>query len=134
MGSIGVNLQGYLSIQGRPQGHQSKNSLAPAGVASEVRSSWEGQQGESKRNALIGEGEAAGQPCHTEQFCHAERSEASRRPSSEALRGVYPERSEWAQGDNTWPGSKTLRSAQGDNTGNEMQALLVFLAALARLD
>ena len=33
------------------------------------------------------------------QPCHTERSEASR-PSSQILRGVYPERSEWAQDDN----------------------------------
>jgi hypothetical protein len=31
--------------------------------------------------------------------CHAERSEASRRPPSKTFRGVYAERSEWAQGD-----------------------------------
>src|SRR5260221_12424000 len=31
--------------------------------------------------------------------CHPERSEGSLRPSSQTLRGVYPERSEWAQGD-----------------------------------
>ncbi len=31
--------------------------------------------------------------------CHAERSEASPRPSSQTLREVYPERSEGAQGD-----------------------------------
>jgi hypothetical protein len=30
--------------------------------------------------------------------CHAERSEASRHPASKTLRGVYPKRSEWAQG------------------------------------
>ena len=31
--------------------------------------------------------------------CHPERSEGSLRPSSQTRRGVYPERSEWAQGD-----------------------------------
>jgi hypothetical protein len=31
--------------------------------------------------------------------CHAGRSEASRGPSRQTLRGVYPERSEWAQSD-----------------------------------
>ncbi len=31
--------------------------------------------------------------------CHPERSEGSLRPASQTLRGVYPERSEWAQGD-----------------------------------
>src|SRR6266446_2470492 len=31
--------------------------------------------------------------------CHPERSEGSLRPTSQTLRGVYPERSEWAQGD-----------------------------------
>ncbi len=35
--------------------------------------------------------------------CHAERSEASRRPSSQMLCGVYPEWNEWAQGDTVWP-------------------------------
>jgi len=35
--------------------------------------------------------------------CHAERSEASLGPSGETLRGVYPERSEWAQGDTPFP-------------------------------
>ncbi len=34
---------------------------------------------------------------------HAERSEASLCPSRQTLRGVYPERSEWAQGDKTLP-------------------------------
>ncbi len=29
--------------------------------------------------------------------CHPERSEGSLRPVSQTLRGVYPERSEWAQ-------------------------------------
>ena len=31
--------------------------------------------------------------------CHPERSEGSLRPASQPLRGVYPERSAWAQGD-----------------------------------
>src|SRR6266478_3201016 len=31
--------------------------------------------------------------------CHPERSEGSLCPASQTLRGVYPERSEWAQGD-----------------------------------
>jgi hypothetical protein len=31
--------------------------------------------------------------------CHPERSEGSLRLSSQTLRGVYPERSAWAQGD-----------------------------------
>jgi len=31
--------------------------------------------------------------------CHPERSAGSLRPASQTLRGVYPERSEWAQGD-----------------------------------
>jgi len=35
--------------------------------------------------------------------CHAERSEASRCPLRQILRGVYPERSEWAQDDKTLP-------------------------------
>jgi hypothetical protein len=39
------------------------------------------------------EGAAGGQPCH------AERCEASLCPARQTLRGVYPERSEWAQGD-----------------------------------
>jgi hypothetical protein len=34
--------------------------------------------------------------------CHAERSEASLRPSGQTLRGVYTERSECAQGDTVW--------------------------------
>ncbi len=37
------------------------------------------------------------------RYCHAERSEASRCPSNQTLRGVYPERSEWAQGDKIFP-------------------------------
>jgi hypothetical protein len=37
------------------------------------------------------------------RYCHAERSEASLCPSSETLRGVYPERSERAQGDKPFP-------------------------------
>jgi hypothetical protein len=37
------------------------------------------------------------------RYCHAEHSEASLCPSRETLRGVYPERSEWAQGDKTLP-------------------------------
>src|SRR5260221_728185 len=37
------------------------------------------------------------------RYCHPERSEGSLCPSRETLRGVYPERSEWAQGDNTFP-------------------------------
>jgi len=37
------------------------------------------------------------------RYCHAERSEASLCPSRETLRGVYPERSEWAQGDKIFP-------------------------------
>ena len=42
-------------------------------------------------------------PCLNNQnrYCHPERSEASLCPSSQTLRGVSPERSEWAQGDNT---------------------------------
>jgi hypothetical protein len=35
------------------------------------------------------------------------RSEASRRPTRQTLRGVYPERSEWAQGDKRGPLSKS---------------------------
>ena len=42
----------------------------------------------------ICDGVAGGQPCH------AERSEASRCPARETLRGVYPERQRRAQGDN----------------------------------
>jgi len=34
--------------------------------------------------------------------CHPERSEGSLRPSSQTLRGVYPERSAWAQGDSQY--------------------------------
>jgi len=35
--------------------------------------------------------------------CHAERSEASRCPSRETLRGVYPRAKRRAQGDNPLP-------------------------------
>jgi len=48
--------------------------------------------------------------------CHAERSEASRCPSSQALRGVYPERSEWAQGDKTLP----ILIVKNHNRGSKM--------------
>jgi hypothetical protein len=38
--------------------------------------------------------------CHPERSaCHPERSEGSGSPDAETLRGVYPERSAWAQGD-----------------------------------
>src|SRR5258708_28653710 len=37
------------------------------------------------------------------RYCHPERSEGSLCPSRETFRGVYPERSEWAQGDKTFP-------------------------------
>jgi len=37
------------------------------------------------------------------QACHSERSEESDAPGTEILRGVYPERSEWAQNDNLLP-------------------------------
>ena len=45
-----------------------------------------------------GSGLETGPGCHP-SLCHPERSEGSLRPSSQTLRGVYPERSAWAQGD-----------------------------------
>jgi len=44
-----------------------------------------------------------------EKACHPERSEGSGSPDAEILRGVYPERSEWAQDDSKTP----LKSAHG---------------------
>ncbi len=43
--------------------------------------------------------------------CHSERSEESRCPARQILRGVYPERSEWAQNDKTDLACKSSLSA-----------------------
>src|SRR5258708_15063738 len=53
--------------------------------------------GEKASRKRTGEGPG----CHPFASLRAssERSEGSLRPSSQTLRGVYPERSEWAQGD-----------------------------------
>ncbi len=46
-----------------------------------------------------------------------QRSEASLRPSSQTLRGVYPERSEWAQGDSERVGHVILSAAKDLSLG-----------------
>jgi len=68
-------------------------------------SGWDGQQGrEQAERAPLAMARQQDNPIIRISVmlrtpCHAERSEASRRPPMETLRGVYPERSAWAQGD-----------------------------------
>jgi hypothetical protein len=47
---------------------------------------------------LLKSGHEVGNP-YSCPGCHPERSAGSVRPASQTRRGVYPERSEWAQGD-----------------------------------